>query len=398
VISVMDPLPLSYATGWVAIALDPNKEFEERIAALRGIAALGPTARPACADLHNLLGAPEPGLRHEAGIALHAIRDPSVIGELAKRCRPHAERFDSVAIDALLCLRDIADFGPDGREAGSEILSFLDSKNGAERSYAILTLGRIGYKEAAPEIELALKSPDWRIVDSAVWSLGWLGDHNAIPLLEDVASAYWLPEVRKSAARSATAIQSPDGHFDTAEWEQKDNGLQPDPFAFVTEGPPWIRLSCKPNRWSWKGQRFKLVNPQGGASSLRFQKSPILGELVGTDNGEWGGQLPWLPFKGQPEILIKDNVRGMEYELNGGLGAVVFLGLGHMGFNLGYVLRIGMAEAGTWNEDEIARLPGQPDAWGALAPSLFAVEAHGRVVVFSTKEGILGLAACSASH
>jgi hypothetical protein len=52
VISGMDPRPVSYATDWVAIALDPNKQFGERIAALRGIAALGPGAKPACAASH----------------------------------------------------------------------------------------------------------------------------------------------------------------------------------------------------------------------------------------------------------------------------------------------------------------------------------------------------------
>ena len=180
VISAMNPIPVSFASEWVAIASNPDRKIEERIAALRGIAALGPSAKPACANLHALLAAPESDIRREVGIALHAVHDPSVIVELAQHCQPKAEPFESVALDSLLCLRDIADFGLDGHEAGRYLLPFLDSKNGGERAYGIITLGLIGYMDATPQIEAALQSPDWRIVNASVWSLGWLGDRNAL--------------------------------------------------------------------------------------------------------------------------------------------------------------------------------------------------------------------------
>jgi HEAT repeat protein len=400
VISAMHPLPVSYACDWAATALDPSKKYEDRIATLRGIAALGPSAKPVCLDLRTLLTAPEPGVRREARITLHAIHDPSVVVDLAQQCRPHAEMLDSPAIDAFVCLHDIAVFGPDGREAGRYLLPFLDSKNGAERAYGILTLGLIGYKEASPQIELALKSPDWRIVNAAVSSLGWLGDHEAILPLNTVASSYWLPEVRENAAQTVAAIRSPDGRLDSAVWKVRENGLPRDPFSFVTDGPFQVKLGCKSNLWNWKGQTFKLSRPPGRASSLRFRKDPMFGELVGTDNGEWGGQLAWLPYKGQPESLIRDgnNVVGMEYQSDGSVAAVAYLGLRHLGFDYGFVLEVSVAADGTWNKSEIARLPGEPVAWGTISPGLFAVESNDRVVVFSAKDGILGLAGCAASQ
>jgi hypothetical protein len=302
VISAMDPLPLLYASGWVSIALDPSKKFEERIAALRGIAALGPNAKPACADLHKLLGAPETSVRREAAIALHSVYDPSVIVELAQQCRPHAETHDSLAIDAVVCLRDIADFGSDGRDAGPYVLPFLSSKNGAEQAYGILALGLIGYDDDSTTIEAALRSPDWRIVNAAVWSLGWLGDGKAIPQLDAIASSYWLPEVRQNAKRSAEAIRSPTGRLDTAEWKVRDHGVPRDPFWYVTDGFPRRNLECKANRWRWKGAEFKLAHPPGRASSLRFRKeSRCLANLSvrTTASGE----------DNSPGCLTKDNPR-----------------------------------------------------------------------------------------
>lgn len=396
VISAMDPVPLSYASGWVTIALDPHKDRDERIAALRGLAALGPNAKPASAELRKLLGAPEASLRRETGIALHAVRDPSVIVELAKECRPKAEAHDSIAIDAVVCLRDVADFGIDGRDAGPYLLQFLGSANGAEQAYGILALGLIGYDEASTKIEGALKSPDWRIVNAAVWSLGWLGDGNATSQLDAIASSYWLPEVGQNAKRSADAIRSPTGHLDIAEWRLRENGVPRDPFWFVSDGIPGKNLECTSNHWRWKDLSFKLSRPNGRASSLRFRKEPMFGELVGTDNGEWGGQLAWLPYKGQSEILLRDNVAGMDYASDGDIGAVVYSGLAHMSFNFGYVLKVSLDSGGTWNQSEIARLPGEPVAWSTITAGLFAVEANNRVVVFSTREGILGLASCAA--
>lgn len=399
VISAMNPIPVSYAAEWVVIASNPDQKMKDRFAALRGIAALGPSAKPACANLHALLAAADSGIRREAGTALHAVHDSSVIMELAQHCQPKAERFESVALDSLLCLRDIAEFGPDGHEAGSYLMSFIGSKNGSERAYAILTLGLIKYKEATPQMEASLKSADWRIVNALVWSLGWLGDRNATAQLDGVASTYWLPEVRQNAARSARALRSLEGHLDTTEWKLKkmEDGTFRDPFGFVVEGTSLRSPVCKSNHWDWKGHKFILSHSTGDASSLRFRKDPMFGELVGTDNGEWGGQLAWLPTKGQPEIIIRDNVLGMEYESDEGVGAIAFLGLAHMGFDFGYALKVSLADDGSIKKEEIARLPGEPTAWTTIGPGLYAVEANTYVVVFSSGEGVLGLASCAAN-
>ena len=91
-------------------------------------------------------------------------------------------------------------------------------------------------------------------------------------------------------------------------------------------------------------------------------------------------------------MLARDNVRGMDYDND---GAVVLFGLAHLGFNYGYALRVNRNADGSWTQKEIARLPGVPGSWTRLKSDRIAVLTAGRVVVFSSKEGTLGVARCA---
>jgi hypothetical protein len=65
-----------------------------------------------------------------------------------------------------------------------------------------------------------------------------------------------------------------------------------------------------------------------------------------------------------------------------------------MSLAYGYVLQVTRTPEKTWKLAEVARLPAQADALAAIGPDLFAAWSDGRVVVFSAKRGILGMAAC----
>jgi HEAT repeat protein len=93
-------------------------------------------------------------------------------------------------------------------DGGRELLPFLDSENGAERSYAVTTIGWIGYEPAIPQVEDAMNSADWRIVYAAIRTLGWLGDTSVISVLDRIASDHWLPEVRAEAQQVARVLSS----------------------------------------------------------------------------------------------------------------------------------------------------------------------------------------------
>jgi len=91
--------------------------------------------------------------------------------------------------------------------------------------------------------------------------------------------------------------------------------------------------------------------------------------------------------------LDRDNVRGMDYDND---GAIVLFGLAHMGFNFGYALKVSRNADGTWTQTEVARLPGEPEWWTRLNLDRVAVLAGNKVVVFSPREGILGVASCAS--
>jgi len=383
--------PTEFTTQWVVVALDEQKPTRQRIGALRAIGALGIKAKSAGIQLHGLLA--NEALKIEAGKTLRALRDPIVAVDTAKACQPSAEQFDFLALKSSLCLREIAEFGPDGQAAGEYLTPFLTSPNGAEQAYGILTLGFLGYAPATAKFEDALSSKDWRIVYAAISSVGWMGDKQAISALNKLASGFWMAEIRKQAALTVSALQTSKGVVERGSWVVDDRGVPRDPTWVITEGADGIRSSCKSNRWQWQSQTFALTpDPEAEAHALRFRIENMAGELIGTDHGEWGGSLTWVPFPGTPTVLDRDNVHGLEYADE---GSIVLFGLAHLGFNYGYALKVIRKVDGTWEQTELARLPGEPRGSVRMDNGDIAVLSGGRVLVLSQKDGILGIAACA---
>lgn len=325
------------------------------------------------------------------------VRDPSVVVGLARTCQPRAPQFDFLALDSALCLRDIAEFGPAGRAAGEYLTPFLTSTNGAERAYGILTLGFIDYAPVIPTIEEPLDSKDWRVVYAAIWAAGWLGDQNATAKLDKLASSYWLVELRDDAARVAAALRSPTGRMERGTWQSTDREWRRDPTSVIVGGFQSSRTSCTDNQWKWQGEKFTIRPSRESRDTdehfLKVSNSDLRGTLVGIDHGEFGGGLKWNPRHGTSKVLSRDNVHAIEPD---GDGAIVLFGLAHMGFDYGYALNVSWNADGSWTQKEIARLPGEPLGWTKLQANRMAVLTAGRVVVFSSTEGILGVASCAS--
>jgi HEAT repeat protein len=393
VISEMDDSALPFASRWAQCATDPSQPIRLRLAALRGIAALGSKAKSESETLPTLLSSPDPTLRNEVESTLKATRNPAVIHQVTRSCYPRAGQFDPLAIDAVVCLREIAAYGQDGQGAGQDLLPFLSSKNGDERAAGITTLAAIGYISALPRIEAALSSPDWRVTYAAVRGIGWLGDKRALPDLQKVATSHWLPEVRDEATRTMAALRSPKGRLEGT-WKFIPSEGVGEPFQIdqeiLGEAP-----FCRGQFWAWNGVTFKLQPHQQGPDaqgSLSLQFSG--GKLEGTNHGEFGGTLTWksLDRTAKSEVIFRDDVVGMA---NDGDGAMVLFGQAHMGLAYGYVLRVVRTSDGHWNLSEAARLPAVGEALTTLNPGTFAALSQNRVVVF-TRKGILGMAACDA--
>jgi hypothetical protein len=355
-----------------------------RLAALRGLAAMGELAQSHASLIRTLLADANLNLREQSFDTLVAMHDPDVAAAVAEHCKPSASEFEfeSLPLDSVLCIGKAAAFGTSGRVAGPVLMKFLASPSNAERALAIGALGYTGYGDATPEIVQALTSQDWRIVRAAVHSLGWLGAVQASPDIEGIASSYWLPEVREDARAVLAALKGSEGKV------ARPRGFPSNDFLTL----PYRRehqaeSACPSGQWEWQG----VPIPQFPAARAEQHRLPFTGgTLTGADWGEFGGDLRWEKPGEPAQRIIKDNVRAI---LPAEGGAIVLFGLAHLGGNRGYVLRVSQRSDGGWSLTEVARLPGVPKASAAIGPNLYAALSNGKVAVFDS-EKILGLAEC----
>jgi HEAT repeat protein len=380
-------------SDWLSLATSADALKTERTAALRGLAAMGWAARWHEKDLRALLASPDKDLRTllasqdsdirtEATNTLVALRDASVVTEMAERCNPSGSAFDRLGVleGPYFCLNDIASLGDNARKAGPILRKFLASPNGEEVAGAVSVLGYIGYDAAIPEIEYQLRSPDWRVVYSAARSLGWLGATGSIAELERVASVHWLPEVQQQASTVVDALKHgerrlalpPSLHFVSGDGHS----------GIIKDAP-----ACASGRWAWRDVLFSGPPPR----THKTERTLGAGVLIGIDHRTYGGgKLVWQPADGPAQLIHEDDVVGIEPAED---GAIALFGGAHIGIVSGYAARVSQRGDGSWSFSEIARMPTFASRLATIGPNLFAAWDYNRVVVLSDKE-ILGLAQC----
>jgi PBS lyase HEAT-like repeat len=235
---------------------------------------------------------------------------------------PRAGQFDPLAIDAVVCLRKIAAYGQDGQGAGQDPCcpfsprrmetSALPGPPRWQPSVINLLCQRLKRHSAKfPEL-VKCSSPDWRGTYAAVRGIGWLGDQQALPDLQKVASSHWLPEVRDEATRTMAALRSPKGRLEGT-WKFIPSEGVGEPFEIdheILDKAP----SCSSQRCAWNGTTFKLRPDQQtpdtqGGMSLQF----IGGRLEGTNHGEFSGTLTWqsVDRSAKPQVIFRDDVVSM---------------------------------------------------------------------------------------
>lgn len=81
------------------------------------------------------------------------------------------------------------------------------------------------------------------------------------------------------------------------------------------------------------------------------------GQLLGTDRGEWIGQLIFQDATGNLNPLLKENVHGI---IENSAGVFVFTGLAHLGINEGYIYVVTLGPNEQVEASLLGRLPGAP--------------------------------------
>jgi hypothetical protein len=147
---------------------------------------------------------------------------------------------------------------------------------------------------------------------------------------------------------------------------------------------------CMSERWEYDGQKFNFAKrPFRDALSLPLAD----GAMIAVDKGEFGGELIWRPAAGDETVLVADNTSEL-FQVGDAIIAVH--GLSHMSHSYGYATQLTRNENGGWRVEEIARFTAAADSVARLADDHFAVNADGRVLVFSSA-GVLAEARCDFS-
>lgn len=81
------------------------------------------------------------------------------------------------------------------------------------------------------------------------------------------------------------------------------------------------------------------------------------GHLIGTDRGEWIGELTFVGRDGARQVLLRDNILGIS---SAGTGAFVITGLAHGSTNRGAVYRVDQMADDRLASRQVITLAGSP--------------------------------------
>jgi HEAT repeat protein len=410
------------AAGLMTIATDAGTSKDTAGQVLLMIADLGEAGHAIEPDLLKLR-ARSPDLSWAADQALVGIRSTASGAVFAARLRQGPND---------IVLRDLAETGPAARDAGSEVVRLLANDDPDIRIATARALGFIGYEPAAGALVGLLNDRiDPRLGRVAAESLGRLHAQVALPALDEAAKSHWYPPVREAASvaarhiRDGSPYESPwgDGNFAFEFFAYQDMGMNgPECAKFAArqigepkssklyehESPAALKklaymstiLGYGPAEESPVDSKDKVieVTPDNMVEHRNLvEQVPHValrvdgGWLVGSDRGEWGGELMFIGDDGVKQLVLDQNVEDI-YRL--GDKYVATTGLAHLTMNEGDLVELDRDQSGRWNSKIWKVLPGAPRAsWLVEGGELLVKTVDGGTILISP-DGGMRMATC----
>jgi hypothetical protein len=333
-------------TPLAAIAADKGRPLPQR---LRAVYVLGQIGGPAAGLSLILLERSTDADRSDAAaslevairVALYRPGDAAAVPALVEAVRMAS------SYDLASAVGRIASLGANGITAGPFVRELLTDVDWDVRVEAAEVLGRVGYREAIPDLIEATKGADWRLVYQASWALSALGAREAIPQLTHIRDTHWYPPVRALASAAVAAMQT--GHAGLPGGLR--NGLSP---WSIFRGPASQTDPCKSGEVFWQSRWQEPARTSGRITRLQVGN----GTFVGSDLGQWQGELYFLDRAGQRQTLLGDNIPGLFHTEN---GPVVIAGSAAWGINRGQIYALTISSPGYWQATKLVTLPGKPD-------------------------------------
>ncbi|MDP1824727.1 MAG: hypothetical protein Q8L48_15840 [Archangium sp.] len=252
--------------------------------------------------------------------------------------------------------------GQSARIAEPAVLSLTDHPTANIRLEAVKALGAIGGDPSIARLELALTDDtDWQIPCAAARSLVTLKANSKLSALRAAARTAWYPPTAECIDAAGKALESGVVLSQQRKWEVPDGSpwrVHPVPRAAARTEElserqrAALRVTGAVRSWSERGPLTEsVVGPPSVALALDG------GFLLGTNRGEWGGELVWSSG-GKQRPLLEENIVGI-HRLGGRL--IVVTGLAHLGINEGAVFRVEFAADSTPHATEWRILPGVPE-------------------------------------
>jgi hypothetical protein len=294
-------------------------------------------------------------------------------------------------------------------KAGPALLRFLQDENWDSRVEAAFALGGIEYKPSVPELVTALANEsDWQLVYMAVVSLSRLQDPSALKPLQEAASSYWHPAVRKAAECAVQFVESgkPCDRYDeildidlsglhTIRMGAGKCSSDKKPYA-VKETTAMKQYGNEQamQKFKYTGTECDLlgeVDKKTGTRPCLAQRflypkiaaRTVDGWLTGRDEGAFAGELMFFPDKGEPYEILRANVEDI-YVLENG-ATIALTGLSNTTINSGMAYSLRQGGPGKWQVEPLLRLHGAPESSYKVSSEEIIVNAAGEMIVFDAQ-------------
>jgi HEAT repeat protein len=406
-----DDAPLAAVPRLLQIAGDASYTLPARRHAVVAIGWLGERGLPYVPQLNAL---------KKADGALEGVVDQSLAG--VGSADAVAPLLRELPIDPEDVLAKISRLGKNGVAAGPVVSNYLQDARWEVRIAAADTLGDIGYQEAVPALTRALEDPDdWKLVYAATLALGHLQARDSLPSLKQARDSHWYPPVRALASQVIAHVEDGAELLEPDWWEFSTVDGSPKTCSQVRERtvkePKGRKLYPREGEEGLDDLAYESsITSYGPAEGTEPDKDGVIelnegnlvehvqkvrqvpnvalkvpdGWLVGTDRGEWGGELVHIPARGDINVLAARNIADIFYIRD---RIVALAGMAHMVINEGFLLRVEKNDTGRYTARVWKRLPAAPGTSWLIEGQRLLVNTDGGSVVVD-REGNMRMAEC----
>jgi len=330
-------------------------------------------------------------------------------------------------------LRNIAELGPKAMNAGPDIVNLLYRDNSELRLSAARTLGYIQYRPAISVlIKLLHESTDVQLSWVIAESLGRMREKSAVDVLTTTSINHWYPPVKDAALKALAHIKS--GKRYTSKYHKNSFAFDFFDYEHMSlESCKNITLETLPEsidrkiyksitKEKLKNLAYSTVILSYGANDEEeqtaadpngiievnqnnvvenrqdIQQIPDValriedGWLAGSDRGEWGGELVFIPDSGKVVKLLDENIEDI-YKF--GERIITTTGLAHLTMNGGMIYELLRDKDGIWFEEPWLKLPASPrSSWFVETGELLINTYNGGSLLLSV-DGSMRMATCT---